>query len=87
VIDFETRTGDPQIARLLESTVLINDAHPAWTRALAARSDGYHIALSVAMALAPLAAEPAAAHGFITAFLERWGMAAKGGSKAKRDTR
>jgi hypothetical protein len=32
-----------------------------------------HLALSVAMALAPLAAEPPAQHGFVTSFLARWG--------------
>jgi hypothetical protein len=33
------------------------------------------VALAVAMALAPLAVEPAQAQGFITAFLARWGAA------------
>jgi HSP90 family molecular chaperone len=33
----------------------------------------YHIALSVAMALAPLAVELANQHRFVTAFLSRWG--------------
>jgi len=77
-IAFESRGPDAELARLVESTVRVNDAHPAYRRALAARSDGYHIALGVAMALAPLAAEPAAAHRFITAFLRRWGEAAEG---------
>ena len=74
-IQFESRPGDPEPGRLVESTVWVNDAHPAYRRAAASRSEGYHIALSVALALAPLAVEPAAEHGFVTAFLECWGRA------------
>lgn len=86
-IDFESRPDDPQLARLVESTVWVNEAHPAWRRALVARSEGYHIALSVAMALAPLAAEAAGAHDFITLFLDRWGRAAEDGKKRRRSRR
>jgi len=63
------------MARLLESTVRVNSAHPAYRRADASRSLGYHLALATAMALAPLAVEPPQAHDFITAFLTRWGEA------------
>jgi hypothetical protein len=74
-IQFESRPDDPAPSRLVESTVWVNDAHPACRRAVAARSDGYHVALCVALALAPLAVEPARSQGFITAFLEHWGRA------------
>ena len=74
-VQFEERPGDPEPGRLVESTVLINTAHPAFRRAAASRSEGYHVALSVALALAPLAVEPAAEHGFVVAFLSRWGEA------------
>jgi hypothetical protein len=73
-IQFEDR-DDLEIGRLVESTVWVNSAHPAYRRALASRSIGYHIALAVAMALAPLAVEQAGEHGFVTAFLSRWGEA------------
>jgi hypothetical protein len=53
--------------------VWINEAHPAYRRASASRSEGYHLAMAVALALAPLAAEPAKEHGFLTAFLSAWG--------------
>ena len=72
-IQFEARSEDSELARLLESTVWVNDAHPAFIRAANSRSEGYHIALSVAMALAPLAVEASQEHGFVTAFLARWG--------------
>ncbi len=74
-IQFEARPGDPELARLVESTVWVNDAHPAYRRAAASRSEGYHIALASALALAPLAVEPAKEHAFVTAFLESWGAA------------
>jgi hypothetical protein len=76
-IDFESRPDDPTLGRLVESTIWVNEAHPAYRRALASRSQGYHLALTVAMTLAPLAVEPAQLHEFVTTFLERWGRASK----------
>src|SRR5437667_2776633 len=61
--------------RLVDSTIWINDAHPAYVRALASRSLGYHTALAVALALAPLAVEEGDEHTFITQFLSHWGSA------------
>lgn len=83
-IRFESRGEDHGLARLVESTVWVNDQHPAWHRAEASRAEGYHIALCVAMALAPLAVEPAGAHAFITAFLARWGEAPGKAKKRRR---
>ena len=72
-IQFEERAKDPELARLVDTVVWVNEAHPAYRRATASRSEGYHLALSVAMALAPLAAEPTGEHDFVTGFLSRWG--------------
>jgi hypothetical protein len=83
-IQFEDRPEDLEIAHLLESTVWVNRVHPAYRRALASRSIGYHIVLAVAMALAPLAAESANEHGFVTAFLSRWGEALDQPASRKR---
>jgi len=74
-IQFEERPDDPELGRLVESTVWVNEAHPAYRRAAASRAEGYHVAVAVAMALAPLAVDPAKEHAFITAFLVRWGEA------------
>ena len=63
------------MARLVETTVWINEAHPAYRRAAASRSEGYHIALATAMALAPLAVDAAKEHAFLTTFLAAWGSA------------
>ena len=75
LVQFESRAGDPELARLVDSTIWINDAHPAHTRAVASRSLGYHTALAVALALAPLAVEARDEHTFITQFLAHWGSA------------
>jgi hypothetical protein len=83
-IRFESHEGDPDLGRLVESTVVINDAHPAYRRAVASRSEGYHIALAVAFALARLAVPPAEEHEFVTAFLFRWGEALDGTRRRSR---
>jgi hypothetical protein len=75
LVQFESRPADSELGRLVDSTIWINDAHPAYTRALASRSLGYHTALAVALALAPLAVEARNEHTFITQFLARWGGA------------
>jgi len=72
-IDFEHRPDSPGLGRLVESTVLVNTAHPAYLRAVASRSEGYHAALAVGMALAEVAVEAAGTQGFLTTFLARWG--------------
>jgi hypothetical protein len=83
-IRFESHEGDPDLGRLVESTVVINDLHPAYRRAVASRSEGYHIALAVALALARLAVPPAEEHEFVTAFLTRWGEALDGARRRSR---
>jgi hypothetical protein len=74
-IDFEERPESHELGRLVESTVLVNTAHPAYRRAAAARAEGYHAALSAAMALGAVAVEPAGMPEFVTTFLARWGEA------------
>jgi hypothetical protein len=74
-IQFEDLPEARTLGRLIESTVWVNRRHPAYRRALASRSIGYHIALTVAMSLAPLAVEPAQQSDFVLTFLTRWGEA------------
>jgi hypothetical protein len=74
-VQFESRPGDSELGRLVDSTIWINDAHPAYARAASSRSLGYHTALAVALALAPLAVEARDEHAFITQFLAHWGGA------------
>jgi hypothetical protein len=84
-IKFEPRADDSEMARLVETTVWINESHPAYRRAATSRSEGYHVALATAMALAPLAVDPAKEHAFLTAFLAAWGSAIerRGGRRRK----
>ena len=74
-IEFEERPDSPEVGRLVESTVLVNTGHPAYSRAVASRSEGYHAALAVGMALAAVAVEPSRAQAFLSTFLARWGEA------------
>jgi hypothetical protein len=74
-IQFQDRPEERDLGRLIESTVWVNRAHPAYRRALASRALGYHIALTVALSLAPLAVEPAQQTQFVLTFLSRWGEA------------
>jgi hypothetical protein len=76
-IRFEERPDEPELGRLVESTVWVNTAHPAYLRAVSSRSEGYHLALTVAMTLASLAVEPERTHAFVNSFLARWGEASK----------
>jgi hypothetical protein len=75
LVQFESRADDSELGRLVDNTIWINDAHPAFTRAEASRSLGYHAALAVALTLAPLAVEASHEHAFITQFLAHWGNA------------
>jgi hypothetical protein len=87
-IQFAARSDDAELARLVDATVWVNEAHPAYRRAVASRSEGYHVALAVALALGPLAVEPAREHAFVTAFLASWGEALeRRGRRARRRAR
>ncbi len=77
-LQFEDRSGDPELARLIENTVWINTAHPAYVRAEATRSTAYHVAVAVALALAPLATGGSGVQQFLTVFLAQWGEAVRG---------
>ena len=71
MIHYESRPEDAGLARLVDTVVWVNDAHPAYARAMASRAEGYHLALCVAMA--SLVTEPGGHPQFITEFLRRWG--------------
>lgn len=74
-LQMEERPDSAELGRLVDSIVWVNSAHAAYRRAVASRAEAYHLALTVALSLAPLAAEPGATHAFVTAFLARWGEA------------
>lgn len=74
-LQFEARPESIEPGRLAEDVVWINETHPAYRRAAASRSEGYHIAYSAAMALSTVAVEPKDQRCFVNAFLARWGEA------------
>ncbi len=84
LVQFESRPGDAELGRLVDSTIWINEGHPAYLRANASRSTGYHVALSVALALAPLAVGSAGEHAFVTQFLAHWGDAGSAPRRGRR---
>ncbi|HEX6465139.1 MAG TPA: ATP-binding protein [Vicinamibacterales bacterium] len=84
LVQFESRPDDPELGRLVDSVIWINDAHPAYIRATQTRSLGYHTVLAVALALAPLAVEGTQEHAFITQFLAQWGGAQRGTRVSRR---
>ena len=81
-MEFASRPDDTELGRLLDGVVSINDAHPAFVRASRSRAAGYHTAVAVAHALAPLVAA-AQERAFVAQFLARWGSA-DNGSHLKR---
>jgi hypothetical protein len=87
LVQFESRPGEPELGRLVDSTIWINDAHPAYTRAAGSRSLSYHTALTVALALAPLAVDASEEHSFITQFLAQWGGSPTGRRPPRRRSR
>jgi hypothetical protein len=86
-VRFEHRPDERSLGRIIESTVWVNEAHPAYRRAAATRAVDYHVALTTALALAPLAVEAAQATAFVAAFLARWGEARTGARPRRRRAR
>lgn len=84
LVQFEARPDDQEPGRLVDSTIWINEAHPAYVRAAASRSTGYHLALTVALTLAPLAVASSEEHGFVTQFLAHWGGAKSTARRPRR---
>jgi hypothetical protein len=76
-IQFEDLPDYPELSRVVESTVWLNRSHPTYQRALASRAIGFHIALAVAMALAPFVVDPVNEREFVKSFMSWWGKKAK----------
>lgn len=83
-IQFESRPDDAELARLVETTIWVNDAHPAYVRAAGSRSESYHVTLAVALALSKVAVDPPNERQFVLEFLARWGGAREASNGKKR---
>ena len=86
-LQFEARPESAELGRLVESTVWVNEAHPAYQRSAASHSEEYHVAAAVATAFASIAIEPPGQLGFLLAFLSRWGETRERSSSAVRPAR
>ncbi|MBI5511377.1 MAG: ATP-binding protein [Deltaproteobacteria bacterium] len=76
VIELESVPESLEMARLVESTIFVNTAHPTFERAASTRAEPYHVALATALALSPLATTADHEHEFVNAFMRGWGEAA-----------
>ena len=74
-IQFESRPDDAELERLVETTIWVNDAHPAYVRAAGSRSESYHVTHAVAPAVSKVAVDPAHQRQFVQEFLAQWGGA------------
>lgn len=74
-MQFESRPEAAAVGRLVDGSIRINEAHPAYVRAAASRAIPYHTALAAALAVAPHAVDPGGEAAFLTRFLEYWGQA------------
>ena len=72
LVQFESRPDDSELGRLVDSTIWINDAHPAYTRAAARARRLPHRPDRCARARAARGRR-ADEHAFITQFLAHWG--------------
>ncbi len=82
-VAFESRPEDSSLGHLVENTVIVNVAHPAYQRAERTRAEGYHLALVAAMSLARIAVESADYDSFVTDFLKHWGSATQGRKRGR----
>jgi len=70
-IGFE-KNNLPDLARMVESAILINTEHPAYQKAKKENSEEYHLLLSVAWALSQYLEEGHSPQKFISQFLASW---------------
>ena len=73
MIGFEDSAERAELGWLLENTVWINRAHPAYQKAVAGGHEQYHVVLSVAWVLLGHLDDQHSAQRFIGEFLFGWG--------------
>jgi len=72
-VEYEDRPDREEPAWLADGIVRVNRAHPAFTRAVAEKAEGYHLAFAAAWAIArhlDAAADPGI---FVNRFMRKWG--------------
>jgi hypothetical protein len=68
-----TQEDRPALGRIIEDTVVVNTAHPAWKKAIQDRLEEYHIVLTVACLLSEMIEQEHTPVEFINTFLASWG--------------
>lgn len=69
------------LAKLVEEKVIVNTAHPSWTRAQALAQEPYHVLLAVALTLAQEMQPPDGVPAFVSEFLKAWSEASEKSGK------
>jgi hypothetical protein len=72
-ITFDLRPDRPEMGWLSGTTVCVNQAHPAYRRAVQSRSESYHMAVTVAWVLSQYVEHGKPLPEFINRFLDGWG--------------
>lgn len=73
-IQFEDNLALGSLGRMIENTLVINTAHPAFAKAKGEGLEEYHIVLSAAWILSNFVDEDKAPREFINSFLSAWGQ-------------
>lgn len=77
-IRFEENGEDENLGRMVESTIWINTAHPAYRKASEEGYEGYHIVAAVALVLSVFVESGKSPQDFINRFLSAWGRGEEG---------
>lgn len=72
-IGYESASAANPIARMVESRILINTDHPAYSKAQSQRAEGYHAVFCVAWSLSHYLEDGRSPQLFINDFLSSWG--------------
>lgn len=78
-IAFEPFAGSEcgQLAKLVEEKVIVNTAHPSWTRAQVLAQEPYHVLLAVALTLAQEMQPQGGVPAFVNEFFRAWSEASE----------
>lgn len=66
-----------RLAKLVEERVIVNSAHPSWTRAQTLAQEPYHVLLAVALTLAEEMQPQGGVPAFVSEFLKAWSEASE----------
>lgn len=76
--EFEDTGSLFALGRLVDDSVFVNTAHPAWKKAKESQLEEYHILTTVALVLSEFIQPERSTQDFISLFLAQWGQPDKG---------